>query len=499
MNTITNIDDKNDNPEPQILEIQSPMEETNLQIVEKKPLFGERFEFWATKIVIPAASAFGMIAVVWIISWQLSNQSQQMKYDAEKSRIQSKEEADKTKEQFEFQKTQLNLQAQQLKEQADSAKKQMAAEQFKNAIEHLGSEKQTVVLGGVHALHNLAMNYPKDYSLQVFEVLCSFIREETTKDEYQQRASTKPSIVIQTIVGKLFSKASDNPYLIDYANLSGAFLRGAILAEADLPNVFLIETNLQDVSLQGANLQGATLIAAQLQGADLCNADLRKASLKYAKLQGAHLWNAKLQEDRPERVSGDPQSTFDGADFRGVQTNDDVYPRVYFAIAVTKNISLETNLSGFKLYDDQGKELNFMNEEHKKEWFRDRKAKVDDLTAEEVQQLTKDIGIFEEWHRTNTEIKQQIKQELKELGFPEEFVVDILKRFESIENEKIVSWKKEGGDFVEFFKILYTKEEFVESLKKFGLIKNEDEPQQPNEEPTPEEESTPGDEPIPQE
>jgi uncharacterized membrane protein YciS (DUF1049 family) len=75
----------------------------------------------------------------------------------------------------------------QLASQADNARKQIAAEQFKNAIEHLGSEKQTVVLGGVHALHNLAMNFPDDYSQPVFEVLCSFIHEETIKSEYQKQ------------------------------------------------------------------------------------------------------------------------------------------------------------------------------------------------------------------------------------------------------------------------------------------------------------------------
>ena len=281
---------ENTNTEPQSVE-------TKPLIEAKKPLFGERFEFWATKIVIPAASAFGMIAVVCIISWQLSNQSQQMKDDAEKARMQSELEAEQTRLQFEYRSRQMELESQKTKEQfdilskqmeveanknreqfdiqskqldqqADIARKQIAAEQFNQAIEHLGSEKQTVVLGGVHALHNLAMNFPDEYSKQVFEVLCSFIREETSKPEYQKKVvvaieatdetkMTSPtvitigfaikyipppekpiavSLIIQTIVDKLFKEKVEvtnektgetkELYRNHDANLSGAFLRG---------------------------------------------------------------------------------------------------------------------------------------------------------------------------------------------------------------------------------------------------------------------------------
>ena len=119
---------------------------------------------------------------------------------------------------------QFQVQVDQVRGQAENHSKQMAAEQFKNAIDHLGNDNQAVVLGGVHALHNLAVTF-KEYRKQVFEVLCSFIREETRKPECQARAlalielidktqktnntsedtkqATSP-IVIQTIVDKLF-------------------------------------------------------------------------------------------------------------------------------------------------------------------------------------------------------------------------------------------------------------------------------------------------------
>lgn len=55
--------------------------------------------------------------------------------------------------------------------QTDNSYRQIHAEQFKNAVEHLGNEKQAIVLGGVHAMHDLARNN-QAYRKQVFEVLC---------------------------------------------------------------------------------------------------------------------------------------------------------------------------------------------------------------------------------------------------------------------------------------------------------------------------------------
>ena len=73
----------------------------------------------------------------------------------------------------------------QLKIQSENDGKQLAAEQFKNAIEHLGSHETAIILGGIHALHNLATNY-ESYRKQTLDILCGFIREETTKPDYKK-------------------------------------------------------------------------------------------------------------------------------------------------------------------------------------------------------------------------------------------------------------------------------------------------------------------------
>jgi hypothetical protein len=47
---------------------------------------------------------------------------------------------------------------------------------------------------------------------------------------------------------------------------------------------------------------------------------------------------------------------------------------------------LRTPLSGIILYDAEGEILD-LDDDQKKEWFRERGANVDDLSAEEVKQL----------------------------------------------------------------------------------------------------------------
>ncbi len=79
----------------------------------------------------------------------------------------------------------IGLALMQLANQKDIANKTLRHTQFKEAIEHLGHKEQSVILGGIHALHNLATIDPS-YQKQVLNILCSFIRIETTKPGYKE-------------------------------------------------------------------------------------------------------------------------------------------------------------------------------------------------------------------------------------------------------------------------------------------------------------------------
>ncbi len=95
--------------------------------------------------------------------------------------------------------------------------------------------------------------------------------------------------------------------LVTDAWMEGASLRGAQLQGATLSRVYaqgaaLDSARLQGASLDSARLQGASLVDAQMQGASLVDAQMQGASLSRAYAQGAALNRAKLQGSSLDNV-----------------------------------------------------------------------------------------------------------------------------------------------------------------------------------------------------
>ncbi len=153
--------------------------------------------------------------------------------------------------------------------QVEIASQQLYLEQFKHAIDHLGNVKQAVVLGGVHSLHLLATTRPEEYRKPVFEILCSFLREETTKKGYftpvikgeNPRPGCVSRIVVQTIADKLFCEKKPQEKGKEeethYAGLS------ANLVNVCFAHIYLVKADLRGANLHGVNFQGAILRKAK--------------------------------------------------------------------------------------------------------------------------------------------------------------------------------------------------------------------------------------------
>ena len=162
-------------------------------------------------------------------------------------------------------------------------------EKFKTATDQLGSEKNAVVLGGIYTLHRIAQE-DESYSENVFNILCSFVRDATITDEYKAKYTKKPSEPIQTILNILCRNENDfkiyKGYKIDFS--------GANLTKANLMNANLIDTHLWNVNFKDADLRQSKLLNANLSEANLTNAHLQKANLTEANLIEANLNNAHL-------------------------------------------------------------------------------------------------------------------------------------------------------------------------------------------------------------
>ena len=182
------------------------------------------------------------------------------------------------------------------REQANATKNTEAGqrqERLKNAIEHLGHQRDSVRMGGAHELFHLAKD-TENLRQTVMDILCAHIRQTTGEDKYKEKHKAEPSEEIQGLLTLLFVQEHD---VFEYCsiNLQGSCLNGANLIQARLKKANLRQVQLQDADLSKAQLQRVDLSKAQLQGACLNKAQMQEANLWDAQLQYAYIWGTQMQ------------------------------------------------------------------------------------------------------------------------------------------------------------------------------------------------------------
>ena len=178
----------------------------------------------------------------------------------------------------------------------DAVKKTEQGQQqdrLKNAIEHLGDDKESMRLGGTYELLHLAKD-TEELRQTVLNILCANIRRTTGDGEYRRRHKSKPSKEVQGLLTLLFVQEYE-VFKGCHINLQESWLNGADLQEARLWKATLIGAHLQKADLCRAHLQRANLAEAHIEEASLSEAYLQGANLGLAHLQGAILREARLQ------------------------------------------------------------------------------------------------------------------------------------------------------------------------------------------------------------
>jgi hypothetical protein len=202
------------------------------------------------------------------------------------------------------------------------AREGQITDRFTRAIDHLGSDKLDVRLGGIYALERIALNSSADRT-SVTSIIGAFVRghapwlvgspdgpeHPTPVVDEKLPWLTNRAIDIQTAMHVLARRPryADEPrLLLSRADLRGMYLyhprldrammRHSNLARSWMPGSRLERSELVDADLRQANLQGANLADADLRSAHLQGADLRRAILREADLRGANLTDAILDE-----------------------------------------------------------------------------------------------------------------------------------------------------------------------------------------------------------
>jgi hypothetical protein len=149
-------------------------------------------------------------------------------------------------------------------------------ERFTRSIEHLGSDKLEVRLGGIYALGRLARDCKKDQQ-SISDVLCAYVRDRARWEE--NGAPKCSSIDIQAVLTLLGSQTWARDPVRPWLDLSGTDLRGADLCWAHLETANLTGSHLEGARLVEAHLEEAYFVNAHVEGADFTGALLDRADL----------------------------------------------------------------------------------------------------------------------------------------------------------------------------------------------------------------------------
>ena len=178
--------------------------------------------------------------------------------------------------------------------QSETSQQGLLNERYQKGADMLGSDVLAVRLGGIYALQRLAEERPKQYHLQIMELLCAFVRFPTYDKmidssfrvvEEQDRESQTLRPDIQDTMRFLGSRSREGIGLERREN------RKLYLRDANVSNLQTLRSNLSWAWLTNANLSNA-----RLRRIDLSNARLRKAILHRSILRGANLSGAMLQD-----------------------------------------------------------------------------------------------------------------------------------------------------------------------------------------------------------
>lgn len=200
----------------------------------------------------------------------------------------------------------LNLQSEQL----NLTRISQISEQFKNAIEHLGSEKEPIILGGVSELNQIAKENETKYSEIVFNILTGYIRSNTKKE--------KKKTVIQTIIDFVFN---DNIIYQKYsADLSYCDLIGINLVNKDLSNINFTNSKLS--SLVNCKIKNTNFSRTQFFFSNIENMNFENTQLNNTIFYGGQLKNVTFSNLNDYPSANFVDCSLENVNFQNIKMSD---------------------------------------------------------------------------------------------------------------------------------------------------------------------------------
>jgi hypothetical protein len=196
-------------------------------------------------------------------------------------------------------------------------------DRYTKAIEQLAEpRRRTIRLGGIYALHRIALDSKRDHRT-ILSVLTAFIQEESVKmiasggdgrpvqSDVEAAASVISQLPVRVgIMRANFSKCHLNRMVFVECNLNGAqfgeaYLRNALFYRVELTLASFNRAHLEGAVFQECNLDSASFADAHLMNSEISEGSVRAASLWGASVDGAKLWSGFTSEQLKAAGSGD--------------------------------------------------------------------------------------------------------------------------------------------------------------------------------------------------
>ena len=203
-------------------------------------------------------------------------------------------------------------------EQLDTAQLVLQNDRYQRGAEMLGHEKLVVRVGGIYALQQLSQEHPHEYSPQIMNLLCAFVRSAPWFDGPMNEQSL-PSFRLNiqpdaqraiVAIGEMrgFSVTSEGELYFGL-NLSGSNLKNAQLDDLDLssaPLSFAAHGSLHHpLQARRTNLGRADLEGASMLRTDLSDVDFSGGGSNPARgLTLSQLLSARWDAGRPPILHG---------------------------------------------------------------------------------------------------------------------------------------------------------------------------------------------------
>lgn len=173
--------------------------------------------------------------------------------------------------------------------QIELTRKSQINDQFKNAIEHLGSNEESIILGGISELHFIANEQPDKFRQVVLNILCSKLRVEAY---IKKDANTINKTIVQTIIDYVFKTDTYTRLSTDlsFSNLNEINLDSTKIENCNL-SFSIIPWRMKEVELLNCNLGSISSTAGRYQNLKLTKSSLSNAYFHSAEFKDSIIYN----------------------------------------------------------------------------------------------------------------------------------------------------------------------------------------------------------------